>query len=270
MARRTARLRSTFWRYLHAERRALLGWSAGVAAYAFVMTAMFPTIRSSPDITNLYRSYPEALRVLFSIEDLGTGAGFIHTEIFSVVAPLLLTVFAVLWGSDLIAGEEDRGTVDLLMANPISRGRVLLEAWAALFVGLVVVAFALFVGLEAGNLAFACSLPTGGLTAACAATGLLAFCLGSIALALGAGSGGRGLARGATVAVLVVSYLVASLAELISWIRPLRPLSPWYHAMGVDPLGTGWRFWHLSVVVALAVAAVGLGLAAYRRRDLAT
>lgn len=270
MRRRSSRLRSVFQRCLHAERRALLGWSAGVATYAFVMTAMFPTIRSSPDITNLYRSYPEALRAMFDMSDLSTGVGFIRTEIFSMVAPLLLTVFAVIWGSDLIAGEEDRGTVDILLANPISRSRVAIEAWASLVVGLLVVAAGLWVGLEAGNLAFSCDLPLGGLTAACGATALLALCYGSVALALGAGTGARGLARGATVALLVVTYLMATLAELISWIKPLRPLSPWYHAMGTDPLGSGWHPWHLAVVLGVALASSSLGVLAYNRRDLGT
>ena len=270
MARRPAKLRSVFRRALHAERRALFGWSAGMATYAFVMTAMFPTIRSNPQITNLYRSYPEALRAMFSMQDLSTGSGFIRTEIFSVVAPLLLTVFAVLWGSDLVAGEEDRGTIDILLANPISRTRVLLESWAALGVGVGAVALGLWVGLEVGNLAFDCALPASSLIAACTATGLLAFCFGSMALAFGAGTGGRGLARGLTVALLVVSYLLATLAELISWIKPLRPISPWYHAMGVDPLGTGWRYWHLGIVLGVAALVTTIGLSAYRNRDLAT
>lgn len=270
MPRRRARLRSTFHRCLHGERRALVGWSLGVATYALVMTAMFPTVRSSPGIANLYRAYPEALRAMFSIQDLSTGSGFIRAEIFSFVAPLLLTVFAVLWGSDLVAGEEDRGTVDVLLANPVSRSRFLLEAWAALAASLVLVATALWVGLELGNLVFDVELPLNGLTAACAASGLLAFCFGSIALALGAGTGGRGLARGVTVALLVVSYLLATLAELIHWIKPLRPASPWYHAMGVDPLGSGWQPWRLAFVVGVAGIVVWLGLLAYRRRDLGT
>lgn len=111
------------------------------------MAALFPTIRGNPQLATLHETYPRALRSLFDITDLTTGIGFMRAEVFSLVAPLLLIVMAVLWGADLIAGEEDRGTIDILMANPVSRARVLLEKWAALVVGVSVTGAALGAGL---------------------------------------------------------------------------------------------------------------------------
>ena len=75
--------------------------------------------------------------------------------------------------------------------------------------------------------------------------------------------------RGGLGAVAVVAaYLVSSLAELVSWLRPLKTLSPWYHALGVDPLGTGWSPGHLAALVGGSLVLVLLGAALFDRRDL--
>src|SRR5579872_5786379 len=117
--RRPASLHSVFERTVHEHRRSLAVWSAGLFTLAVVMAALYPTVRGNPQLATLHETYPKALRSLFGITDLTTGVGFMRAEVFSLVAPLLLIVLAVLWGSDLVAGEEDRGTIDILLANPV-------------------------------------------------------------------------------------------------------------------------------------------------------
>ena len=55
---------------------------------------------------------------------MATPEGFFNLQPFSILAPLLFIVFAVAKGSDATAGEEERGTLDLLLANPLPRRRV--------------------------------------------------------------------------------------------------------------------------------------------------
>ena len=47
-------------------------------------------------------SYPEALRAMFNIVEgvsLSSGPGFLHMELYSLVLPLLLIIFAVGFGA---------------------------------------------------------------------------------------------------------------------------------------------------------------------------
>ena len=67
----------------------------------------------------------------------------------------------------------------------------------------------------------------------------------------------------------VAAYLVSSLADLVGWLKAVRPLSPWYHALGVDPLATGFSVQHLLVPLGLIAAVVVAGIYAFNRRDLA-
>ncbi len=266
---RSAALHSVFERTIHERRRSLTMWAVGMFTLALVMTGLYPTIRGNPQLAKLHDTYPEALRSLFGITDLTTGIGYLRAEVFSLVAPLLLIVLAVLWGGDLIAGEEDRGTVDILMANPISRSRVLLEKWAALVVGVVIAAGGLAIGLVIGILTTGMHLGMAGLSAALLATALLSIVFGTVSLTVGAATGNRALARGSAVALAVIAYLISALADMVDWLKEIRPLSPWYHALGVDPLASGFSLVHFAVLIGVTGAVGLLGVVAFDRRDLA-
>jgi ABC-2 type transport system permease protein len=263
-------LRSTFERSLFEERRALVAWTLGLFTYAFVMTAIFPTIRDNPALKTIHSAYPEVLRSLFAIGDMATGVGYLRVEVFSTVSPVLLIIFGALWGGDLTAGEEDRGTIDLLLANPLSRQRVVLEKWASLVTGLVVASLGLGIGALGGIVIFDLDVSVMTLTAATVSVWLIGVLFGSLALAIGASTGARGLARGVTTVLAVAAYLLSTLPDLVAWLRPLRPLSPWYHALGTDPLASGFHLWHLGGVAAATVAVLGAAIVGFNRRDLGT
>lgn len=267
--RRPVALHSVFERTVHEQGRSLSSWTVSLFALSFGLMALFPTIRANPQLARLHETYPKALRSLFDLSDLTTAVGYVRAEVFSLTVPMLVVIFAVLWGSDLVAGEEDRGTIDLLLANPVTRRRVLLEKWAALAAGVGLASLGIGAGLGVGLAAFGMRIGAGDVAAAVVATGLLGLLFGSVALALGAATGRRGLARGITALLAVAAYLASTLANLVSWLGPVRAASPWYHTLGVDPLVSGFEAWHLLLVVAITVAVVVAALAAFDRRDLA-
>lgn len=263
-------LHSVFERAFDEQRRALAGWILGIAGLGAVMLGLYPSVRGNRSFAKLLDAYPHALRTLFGLADYTSGPGFLRAEIFTLTGPALFVIFAVLWGSDLTAGEEERRTIDILLANPVSRRRVVLEKWAAMVVGIVAAAASLAVVLVLGGLAVQLHVGLVVLSAVVVSVAVLAVLFGTLGLALGAATGHRGLARGITALAAVASYLLSSLPQLVSWLRPARPLSPWYHALGVDPLTTGYRPLHLLVVVVLIAACLWVAVAFFDRRDLAT
>lgn len=46
------------------------------------------------------------------------------------------------------------------------------------------------------------------------------------------------------------------------------PLSPWYHAIGVDPLTSGFLLGHLLVLVGMVMIAAVAAIMTFDRRDL--
>lgn len=269
-SRRPAALHSIFERTVHEQRRALIGWTVGLIALALTMLSLYPTIRGNHQFSQLFESYPKAFKSMFGISDYTSGPGYLRGEIFSLSAPLLLSIFAILWGSDLTAGEEQRMTIDVLMANPVSRRRVVLEKWGALIAGTAVAAGGLWLALVVGGPLVSLHVAIADLTAAVIASWLVAVVFGTIAMAVGATTGRRGIARGVGALVAVAAYLLSSLAELVGWLQHVRPVSPWYHAVGVDPLGRGFQMPHLLLLVAIVLVAAAAAVASFDRRDLGT
>jgi ABC-2 type transport system permease protein len=105
--------------------------------------------------------------------------------------------------------------------------------------------------------------------AAVVSTIALAVSFGSVALAVGCWRGRRGIAGAASTTLAVATYLLNILAPAVDWLRPYQIVSPFYHAIEYVPLRNGPDALHLSVLLAIAGAALALALLAFERRDLA-
>jgi ABC-2 type transport system permease protein len=97
---------------------------------------------------------------------------------------------------------------------------------------------------------------------------LLGVDFGLVALAVGAATGRRGNAIGVASAVAFASYLVSSLASVVTWIRPVRFTSLFYRSVGNNQLTVGLSLGELAVLVVTGVAFVGVAIAAFERLDL--
>lgn len=255
---------------LRDARRSFLWWSLGLVGLVALLVSVYPSIRGTPSLTRLVEDYPQALKgfIGFGGEiDYSTPAGYLGIEIFSTTGPIVFLVAAIANGAAAIAGEEERGTLDLLLANPVSRRRVAVEKLAALGVELAGLAFVLWLALVVATRAASMAISIGNLAAACCSLFLLALGFGALALLVGAAGGRRTHAIAVATAVAVATYLVNSLAPLSSALDRLQPLSPFYHYSAGDPLRHGLS-WHALVLLAVALVLAALAPAALDRRDL--
>lgn len=118
------------------------------------------------------------------------------------------------------------------------------------------------------GLAFDLTLTLGNVTSVSATTLLLGLDFGLIAMAIGAYAGSRATALGATTALAAASYLVGSLAPVISWIHPARFISLFYWSVGNDQISTGARLQDYAVLIAVALCALYATTTAFQRLDL--
>ena len=127
-------------------RRSFAWWSLGLVGYVVLIVGLWPTVRDNAALADLHETYPEALQAFFSFGgfDFTTPAGYLGAELFSLIVPLLLIVAAVGAGARAIAREEEHGTLELLLGNPISRRRLALEKVGALAIELAALAAVLF------------------------------------------------------------------------------------------------------------------------------
>lgn len=266
-------LQNAFAKTLRDARRAIAWWSLGLIAMSALMTAVYPSVRDNPDLNKMVEDYPDAFKAFLGLGDnvdYTSAVGYLNSELFSFMVPLLLVIAAIGAGARATAGEEESGTLDLLLANPISRRRLVLDKLAALAAEIATLALVLWLALLVGVEAIGMNISPGHLAAATFAAALLAFAFGAIALFLGAALGRRGAAIGIAAAGAVAAYLLSSLAELVGFLKPLRGASPVYHYAANDALRAGLAVEHIGFLLLLAAAAVVAALIAFERRDLAT
>lgn len=256
---------------LRASRRAIAWWSLGLAGLVILLVAVYPSIRDNPVLERLNTEYPEVIRefVTFGGQfDYTSPAGYLGAELFSMMGPLLLIIAAIGAGARAIAGEEQEGTLDLLLSMPVSRTRMLLEKMLAIVLELVILGVVLFVVLWISAAAAGMDVSPALLLAATTDAVLLALVFGALALLLGAATGRRGLAIGVAAALGVLAYVVHGLAPLVDVFDTLRPASPYYHYVASDALRAGLDPLHALTLLAISAVLVALAPPLLRRRDI--
>jgi len=177
-------------------------------------------------------------------------------------------VFAVGRGSDLIAGEEERGQLELALATPLTRRAAALQKGLALAAGCGVLALVLLVVLLAGGVAFGLGIALGNVLAQVAAIWLFATAFGMLALAVGALAGRRGLATAVSVGVAGAMYVLDLVAKLVDGASGLRWASLFHYYGDGQPLAHGPDWVGLAVLLVVSAALLALAVLAFDRRDV--
>jgi ABC-2 type transport system permease protein len=113
-----------FFRELTANRKSLLIWAVIVILFVMVGVAKFSAYYKNPEMLAILDSMPPALVAAFSMQafNLTTVSGFFGL-MFTYYA-LLLSIAAVMWGSDIITKEERDKTVEFSLTLPVTRSRM--------------------------------------------------------------------------------------------------------------------------------------------------
>ena len=207
-------LRSVLGKSLWDQRRLLVAWATGVAAVTAIYASFYPSARQSA--AQSVRNLPPAFRQAFNVTQMSSPAGYLEATVFNFIVPLLVLLFVAVVGARAIAGDEEAGTLDLLLAHPVSRAQVIGQRFGALVVSTAAVGAAVLIALLVVAGPGELDIPAANLAAMSLHLVLLGVCFGALALAIGAATGRRALVYGGTAA----AGLLASSA--IRWPRNWR------------------------------------------------
>jgi ABC-2 type transport system permease protein len=240
---------------LSLRRKALVGFTVGLVLYVVVIVALYPSFKNSSELDNLTKNSP-GIAALFGISgSLTSPVGWMNANLWANFFPLIILLLTIGYGANAIAGQEKDGHLELVLSAPFSRRRVVAQKIVALSLQAVVLCCFTFLAVLVGR-GFELSLGTWELTTATVGVLLLGIDLGLLALAIGAGTGNRGLALGVASTAGAASYLVSSMAPVVSWLDPAKYLSLFYWSVGDNQLQDG-----LSAGAFAVLAGVGILLA---------
>jgi ABC-2 type transport system permease protein len=205
--------------------------------------------------------------------------GYVHPLVQAI-----LCIWAVGRASGSIAGEIDRGTMELLLAQPLPRPRVILAHLLVDLSTIPILCLSLWAGnclggLVVGVLEFGAPVASSRLVVdprvfapGMVSVAALLFAVSGYTMWLSAAGRFRSRVLGVAVLVTLVQFLVNAVAQMWDAIADLRPFTVFYYYQPQRAvLGRGTPAEHLTDIgVLLAVGVVGYSLALWTfcRRDL--
>ena len=256
-----------FWQ----RRWSTLWWVVGILAFIILQMVFYPTIRDQA--TELEKSFSQlsdsAVALFSDTGDFFSPVGFLSGQIFYLMLPLLLGALAISAGASLIGREEREGTLELLLARPISRSRLML---AKSLVGLIIVFIIGFIATGATALmSEAVDLPIAVdniLLAGLAAT-ILAISFGAIAFSITMlGRTARTASIGVAALIAIAGYLVSSLAGSVEWLKWPAKLFPFDYYHPAEILEDTYNWYNMLFIVGVIILCAVISWAAFRRRDI--
>jgi len=249
-------------------RGAMIGWTIGIGLYGVMMAYLFPFMSDMGEVVEEFMAmFPPAMSAFFeNIYRISTPVGFIDVYYFSYLH-LIIGILAISVGAGLVAADEERGSLDLVLSHPISRTRLFMGRWLALEAVLLIIlgvgwltwvipAQRVGLGLSAGELL----RPFLPLMAA-----LLLF--GAIAAFLSMVLPSARMAGMLTGAFLVGNYLLRGLGNIsdrLERILTYTPLRYYQSGEAIEGLNINW----LLGLVAASVVFFVLALLLFQKRDI--
>ena len=265
-------LRSVTTKSLFDQRRAVLGWIAGLVALDLIVFLYYPAVRDNPALTSFYKNLPPALQALSGGvgADFASPAGYLSTQLFANMVPLIFIIYGVILGAAAVGREEDSGTAELLLAVPVSRSRIVAEKAASIAVLLTALGVGLFASLLLGKEIVGMEIGITGLLASSVATVLIGTTFAALALAFSCGLGRRAHAGALTGTIAFAGFLLYSLAPLVPSLHGWQKLSAFYWYLASDPVRTGFHLDDLAVLAAATAVLAAVGVWLFDRRDVST
>ncbi len=217
---------------------------------------------------SVYTDLGPAFQALIGIGADADAASLAYNAIYGSYGAIVMAGLAIAMGSGYIAGEERKGTMGVLLANPRSRTQVLVSKAAAMLALLLLGGLVLWGAGVVTPILLDVSVNGMDVTAFVVHLMAITVFFGLLALAVGAWTGRTGIAAGVGAGLLALSFFAVGLLEMIDGWQWLAKFFPWYYFTGSDPLLNGISWGHLAVLLGGAALLFGVALVGFNRRDL--
>lgn len=261
-------LKNTFLKTLRDYRVAILGWGIGMGLTIVSPMASVGTLINTPAARAQLAQLAAQFKWAADPVAASTIGGYATFKIGIFI--LLLAVWPLLAGSRMLRGEEDRGSLDVLLSLPRTRFQVAVQKTLAMWTALL--AMGLIIGVLAylGGVKFKAEFGFG--DALVFGWNLVLICavFGAIALFVSQFTRERGTAAGITGGLLLIFIVIDMVHRVIPNTDWFSHLSPVYYYNLSKPLvpSYGSNVGAMLVMLGLTLALTAAAIALFVRRDV--
>jgi ABC-2 type transport system permease protein len=254
---------------LRFRRGAIIGWGLGLCFFPVVYVGLYPSFADQMD--NFYKILDLAIYQAMGIS-MNSFEGYMASTVTNLI-PVILAIYAVLNGTGTLAGEEDSGRLEMIVALPIPRWQIVAVKAVALGVALVLILAVTSAGATLTLLAILGQVETNvtavDLFFSLMASWPLVMAFGMISLFLGAFCPSRRIASMIATVVVVVSYLGSNLTGMITSLESIENLFLFhFYEATAEALENGQQLGNMLVLLVVALVAFGLAVFFFQIRDV--
>jgi ABC-2 type transport system permease protein len=266
--------RSRFWftsvylKTLRDFRVGILGWGIGFGVVVSFTIAAYEAAVSTPAAQAALIATAKAWNWYWEAVGMDTPGGYAMWKLGVILT--FPAIWGLLAGSRILRGEEERGSLDMLLSLPRSRGRAVVEKVAALGTALLLMGFLVGVLTAWGGARANAGFSFGDALLFGFNVALISAVFAAIALFISQFTHERSTAAGLTGALFGLAILLNSLAHIAPDTDGLAHLSPVYlfalskpliPGRGVDPVA-------MLALAGTSLVFTALGVALFLRRDV--
>lgn len=261
-------LKNIFRKTVYQKRWTLLAWMAGLFSMTFFTMIFFPYLKNS-GFDQLSMNAPKSLQgLLGDASSYKTVVGYVDQQIFALRLPMMTMIMAISIFVGIGVSDEDRGTLETLLALPVSRTKAFWHKFAAGAVLSAAACVAIYLAVIASFPVIHGSMSYGNLAEATFACWLISMVFGTLTYALGAATGKRGLTIGIASGIAFITYLISSMAPAVSNLNLAQKFTPFYYYNVPTVAQHGLSIRNLAVLSGSIVIMLALSLLFFRKRDL--
>jgi len=247
----------------------ILGWGLGLGFLGgYILDIYESFFEKNINLNQFMEAFPEDLFAFFgSSGDLLSIEGFLGIEFFSYL-PVILGIVVITSASKLIARQEENGSLELIISQPITRSAVFWSKLLALILSIVMILLLTWSGFAVG-LSRTAAIDLTYVELARPIISLFAVVLIFLSLSLMLSmllpsSNGAGLIAGF---LLIASYFITSLSNINPDLEGINKVSPLKYYQGGDAM-SGLDYQALLILIGLSVVFIGIAWLIFIRRDL--
>jgi len=249
------------------KRWSALVWFVALFATTVLIMLIFPTLRDT--FGQALNDVPDSIKgILGDAETYQRINGFIDIQVMAQMV-FMTIVYGIILFTGVLAGDEGQGTLQTLLAHPVSRTRVFFEKLAGASTLLFIVNSSIFLGTWLGAILVGESVDLWRLALVCGSLYLVTLTFSVIGYALGAVSGKRGLAGALTGAVAFASYIITNLAPTVSALETVNKFSPYEYFNRPSILDNAVQWGDQFILLGICVVFIMLGYFFFVKRDIA-
>lgn len=259
---------SVFLHSLSRYRGQILGWGLGLAVLGFYLIGFYDTIAAEQETyTRLIENFPKEMMAFFGdFTEMATPQGYLGIEFFSYM-PLILGIFAVMAGSGLLASDEEAGTLELVIAHPISRSALFFSRLLAFITAAASILTMTLLSFVLGKGSSSIDVTAGELALPFIELFAMLMLFGGLALLSSMLLPSRGMASMVSGLLLVASFFITSLQRIDPDLESIARFSPLTYYQGGEAI-LGLNAEWLAGLLGFALLFMLVSWFFFLRRDL--